>query len=74
MGRNLETDEAVFAIGGVIHRAQDIAGVLNVGDDEPLIDLVDFTSLTHQSLNLGVIILAARNSLFENGWVRGHTS
>jgi hypothetical protein len=73
MGRDLEADEAILAVGGVIHRPQDVTGVLNVGDDEPLVDLVDFTPLTHEVLNLRVVILAARNSFVENGGVRGDT-
>lgn len=74
MGRDLEADEAILPIGRVIHRPQDVAGVLNVGDDEPLIDMVDITPLSHELLNLLVVTIAARNGFVENGGIRGDTT
>lgn len=74
IGRDFETDEAIFSIGSVIHRPQDVTGVPNVADHQPLIDLMNFTPRMHELLKLRVIVIAARNGFVENGGVGGDSA
>ena len=73
-GLDLERHEAVGAAGLVPDRAQDVAGELDVGDRDLLVDLLRVEALAGQLADLLVVVVRAEDRLLEDRRVRGHAA
>ena len=64
---NLQTDESIDAGRLLVNRPQDVAGILDILDYQSLVDPMNATPFTDQSLDLLVVIIALGDRLMKNG-------
>jgi hypothetical protein len=69
---DLQTNISIFSFSLVVQRPELIGGALNVPLADSFIDFLDAFSLKHHGPNILIVIMAARNRLLKDGWIRGH--
>ena len=73
VGRHLEADEAVRAIGALVDRPQDVGGAADIADGKLEEDIVGIVHPRREQLaDLNVVGLALGDGLLEDGGVAGH--
>jgi hypothetical protein len=71
VGHDLERDEAVATVGGLVDRRQHVGRRLDVGDRQRVVDLLGAVSGAGQLLDRVVVITRAEDRLLEDRGVGG---
>ena len=75
VGRDLQADIAVGAVGSVVDRAQHVGGGLDVGHRAALVEVDDAgIALVHHGFQGVVVLRRAADGLLEDRGVRGHAA
>ena len=73
-GRDLQRDEAVPALGRVVHRAEEVGRLADVLHGELLEDLQVALRRCGERSQRGVVVAAPADGMLEDGGVRGHAA
>ena len=74
LGRNLQAHKSVPSFQPVVDGAEEIGGALDIFHSDHLVDFLDVFALQGQGPDRMVIVVAARDGLFENGRIRGQAA
>ncbi len=74
LGRELERDVAVLAVGGVVDRAQQVGAVADVGVGELEEDRARVEAVVGRRAERAVVEIGVADGLLEDGRVRGHAA
>ena len=72
-GRNLQTDETIPARATIVHRSKNVGGSLNILTGQSVENLLGTGALLRVRADGGIVIIAARDRLLENGRVGGQS-
>ena len=72
VGIDLQADISIFAVRPVVERPELVGGALHVALAEGFVDGLGTFALKRHGPNVLVVIVAVRNRLLEDGWIRGH--